>query len=185
MRRLGVGQDSSRAEGQGTVNISEPPELKPFLEKFRKDHPERSDCVFLMMRFGSTAPHENIVRAVKNGLAQLGKRGIRADDRNYAPQIWPNIQTYLHGCGSGLAIFDRIEADEINPNVSLECGYMLGLGKPLCLLKDKTLKVLQTDLTGHIYRSFDPHNAESTILTCLKQWFRDEGWQVPDAHPSD
>jgi len=39
----------------------------------------------------------------------------------------------------------------------------MGLGKHICLLKDDTLKNLNTDLVGKLYKSFSTHNINITI----------------------
>ena len=87
----------------------------------------------------------------------------------------PNILTYLHGCGFALAVFERIEQEDFNPNVSLEVGYMMALGKDVCLLKDRTLKTLHTDLVGHLYRTFDPQDPVTSIQPELTKWLTDKG----------
>jgi hypothetical protein len=85
----------------------------------------------------------------------------------------------MHGCGFGIAIFDRIEEEEFSPNVSLEVGYMMALGKDVCLLKDKTLETLHADLLGKLYKPFDPQNAEGTIPNQLSKWLSDKGLGQP------
>jgi hypothetical protein len=52
---------------------------------------------------------------------------------------------------------------------------MFALRKPVCLLKDKTLKVLHTDLVGKIYRTFDPQHPITSIAPELTQWLEDKG----------
>lgn len=84
--------------------------------------------------------------------------------------------TYIYGCALGVAVFERIESEEFNPNTALEVGYMFGLQKPVCLLKDRTLRTLNTDLVGKIYRSFDTLNPGETISTELAQWLEDKGF---------
>lgn len=74
----------------------------------------------------------------------------------------------------GLAVFERLEEDDFNPNVSLEVGYMHALKKSVCLLKDRTLKTLQTDLVGKLYKIFDPQDPEATIPDELEKWIRDK-----------
>jgi len=81
----------------------------------------------------------------------------------------------MHGCDFGLAVFDRITEDDFNPNVSLEVGYMLGMGKDVLLLKDKTLKSLPTDLTGKLYKEFDTTDIESTMPQQIDKWLSDKG----------
>ena len=74
---------------------------------------------------------------MRTALGRHGIVGLRADDKEYNPSLFDNVQTYLHGCGLGVAIFERIEEDAFNPNVALEVGYMMAMDKPVCLLKDQ------------------------------------------------
>lgn len=105
--------------------------------------------------------------------------GVRADGKEYHPNLFENIQTYLHGSRFGIAIVERLTGDEFNPNVSLEIGYLLALRKPVCLLKDRTLRALSTDLTGKLYRSFDPQSPETSIPAELEKWMRDRHLLTP------
>ena len=52
---------------------------------------------------------------------------------------------------------------------------MFGLRKPVCLLKDKTLEALHTDLVGKLYRSFDALKPEDDIRRHLDKWLKDKG----------
>ena len=128
-----------------------------------------------MMRFGETTAHKAIETAIKNVLMKYGFTGLLARDKEYNEDLYPNIQTYMHGCGFGIAVFERIESDDFNPNVSLEVGYLLGLKKLVLLLKDKTLETLHTDLVGKLYRSFDPLHPDETIASQIEQWLEDKG----------
>jgi nucleoside 2-deoxyribosyltransferase len=85
--------------------------------------------------------------------------------------------TYIYGCGLGVAIYERIESESFNPNVSLEIGYMLALEKPVCLLKEKTLKTLHSDLIGKLYQSFDVYKPSTSIPHALYKWLKDKGFQ--------
>ena len=73
----------------------------------------------------------------KKTLAKHNITALRADDKQYMDDLFPNVRVYLHGSDFGIAIFDRIIQDDFNPNVSLEVGYMLGMGKNILLLKIK------------------------------------------------
>ena len=116
-----------------------------------------------------------MVDYIKKTLAKHGIKGLRADDKEYMDDLFPNIKTYMHGCDFGIAVFDRITEDDFNPNVSLEVGYMLGMGKNVLLLKDKTLKYLQTDLTGKLYKPFDTTDIENTMPQQIEKWLADKG----------
>ena len=151
-----------------------PLEITNSLQRFLKDHPEPRRTAFIMMQFGSTEMHDQIVSGIKDTLEKYGITALRADDKEYHDDLFPNVLTYLYGCGFGIAVFERLEADDFNPNVSLEVGYMRALRKPVCLLKDKTLKTLQTDLVGKLYKSFDPQKPEVSIPAELDKWLSDK-----------
>ena len=70
-------------------------------------------------------------------------------------------------------MFDRIESDHHNPNVALEVGYLMALGKHICMLKDKTIKTMPTDLIGKLYKEFDTQDAKKTIPAVLTKWLKD------------
>jgi hypothetical protein len=88
----------------------------------------------------------------------------------------------MYGSGFAVAVFDRILGDEFSPNVSFEAGCCYALGKPVCLLKDQTLKALPGDLLGMLFEGFDPRYPRRTIPRALKKWLRDAGLVEHDAH---
>lgn len=158
-----------------TNMFTEPPiEIKESLEHFKIDYPDPNKVAFIMMKFGETNAHVEIVEAIKTVLDSHGITGVRADGKHYHDDLFPNVLTYMYGCGFGIAVFERIEADEFNPNVSLEVGYMFALNKPVCLLKDRTLKTLHTDLVGKLYKSFDPQDPNKNIHEEVTQWLSDK-----------
>jgi len=143
------------------------------LRLFKEDHPDPATVAFILMQFRDTKPHQAIVQAVKDGLAEHGITGVRADDKEYHEDLFPNVLTYMHGCGMGVAVFEQIEAQSFNPNVALELGYMYAMGKPVCLLKDRNLTTLHSDLVGKLYREFDSYDPAGTIPPTLSKWLTD------------
>ena len=142
--------------------------------RFRRDYPDKQKTAFIMMRFGTTETHRIITQTIKETLAERGLTALRADDKWYDPDLYTNMQTYMYGCGFGIAVFERIESDAVNPNVALEVGYMSGLRKPVCLLKDRTITVLQADLMGRLYKPFDPQHVQASISEQLTKWLEDD-----------
>jgi hypothetical protein len=140
----------------GMTPMHAPPEIQQSIREFRLDHPDPSKVAFLMMKYGKTKAHSNIVDGINQALTSHGIVAVRADEKDYHADLYPNILTYIYGCGFGIAVFERIEQDDFNPNVSLEVGYMIALGKKVCLLKDQTLPKLHTDLVSKLYKEFDP-----------------------------
>src|SRR5260370_17670206 len=109
------------------------------------------------MRFAAAKPYGRIVRVIKATAEEHGLVVIRADENDFHADLWGNVRTLLHGCGFGIAVYERIETDEANANVGLEVGYLMAMNKPVLLLKDKTLPAIQSDLAGKPYKPFDPH----------------------------
>jgi hypothetical protein len=151
-----------------------PVEIQKSLKRFKEDHPDPETTAFILMQFGETNAHREIVDAIKEGLAAHGITGVRADDREYHEDLFSNVLTYMHGCGLGKAVFERIEAERFNPNVALEVGYMYAMRKPVCLLKDQTLSALHADLVGKLFRQFDPQDPGGTIPIVLSKWLSDK-----------
>jgi hypothetical protein len=168
-----LGQPGDRNGRGEQATIEAPIEIHESLPRFRKDHPDSSKACFIMMKFGRTPAHTKIVKAIQSVLAEHGITALRADSKKFHPQLYPNIQTYMHGCSFGIAVIERLESNEFNPNVSLEVGYMLALRKPVCLLKDQTLPSLQSDLLGYLYEPFDPQSPAKSIPPLLKKWLSD------------
>ena len=154
-----------------TISVSE---LAKFIGAFRKDYPIPQKTAFLMMKFDDTKEHSRIVSVIKETLKIHNIIGLRADDKQYSDDLFSNVRTYMHCCDFGIAIFERLTKEDFNPNVSLEVGYMMGLGKPVCLLKDRTLNNLHTDLTGKLYKAFDTHDVENTLPEQLEKWLKDK-----------
>ena len=128
-----------------------------------------------MMRFGSTALHKRLTAAIRDAMIPYEIEVLRADEKEYHEDLYFNILTYICGCAFGIAVFERIELEEFNPNVAPEVGLMFGLRKKVCLLKDKNLKTLPADLVGKLYKPFDPTEPEATIRGHLTTWLKDKG----------
>jgi hypothetical protein len=159
--------------------LPHPPEIGMPLERLRAKYPDSKKLGFLIMRFAAARPFERIVETIKARAQEHGLFIVRADENEFHADLWGNVRTLLHGCGFGIAVYERIETNEPNANVGLEVGYLMAMNKPVLLLKDKTVGTLQSDLAGKLYKPFDPHDPEGTIPTCLTKWLEDNGIIVP------
>lgn len=165
-------QQETKGLGNITGNTNE---ISYYMEKFSKDNADNRCCAFLMMKYEDTELHQRISRTIKETCKTHNIRVLRADDKEYAEDLLTNIRVYMHGCNFGIAVYERLVEDEFNPNVSLEVGYMMALKKPVCLLKDNTLKHLLVDLIGRLYREFDTQDPENSIPLELNRWLVDKG----------
>jgi hypothetical protein len=150
------------------------PEIAKEIESFNADYKGKKTA-FIIMQFSKTKAHDKIVKTIKETLKKHNIIGLRADDKEYADDLFANIKTYMHCCDFGIGVFERIVEDNFNPNVSIEVGYVMGLRKKVCLLKDQTLKDLPTDLMGKLYKPFDPQDIENTLPDQLEKWLKDKG----------
>jgi hypothetical protein len=178
------GVDSDFSDGEETSVIStlaqpHPPEIAISLDRFRGKFPNPNRVGFLIMRFAAAKPYANIVEAIRTVGVKHGLSIVRADENEFHADLWGNVRTHLHGCGFGIAVYERIDTEEPNANVGLEVGYLLAMNKPVLLLKDKTVGVLQADLAGRLYKPFDPHDAAGTIPAQLEKWLVDYAIIVP------
>jgi hypothetical protein len=176
--------DSDFTEQETTAPIStlaqpHPPEIAMSLDRLRTKYPDPKKLGFLVMRFTAAKPFARIVEIIKETAGKHGLAIVRADEQEFHADLWGNVRTYLHGCGFGIAVYERIETDEPNANVGLEVGYLLAMNKPVLLLKDRTLEAIQSDLAGKLYKNFDPHDPDGTIPELLNKWLEDNGIVVP------
>lgn len=139
------------------------------------DYPNPGSNVFLAMRFRDTKQHREIVTAVRQALQFYGLHGLRADDKAYSESLWPNVKSYMDACDFGIVVFEQIEDDDFNPNVSLELGYMLAEKKRVLLLKERHLKTVPADIVGHLYKPFDSYDIPSSVELRTSEWLRDIG----------
>ena len=131
--------------------------------------------VFLMTRSQKTEQYTEIVDAISFVLAEYSLNLIIADSKQYQNELWANVKSCIDASYYGIAVFEQIDKLDINPNVSLELGYMLAKGKKCLLLKEQRVKALQTDLVGHLYKTFDSYNIKETVILAVRNWLKDLG----------
>lgn len=171
-----------------SLNYIYPPELKDIILDFKQKHADKT-TVFLMTSFAEE--HKNTIKQIVEVLKEHDITPCLADKQGGEnhDDLWPNIEVFIHGCDFGIGIYadDSIlkggEADEegrekehfkrirINPNMSQEVGYMLGLQKKVCVLKNKKLDKLPTDLAGKIYVEYD---GEDDLKEKLGEWLKNK-----------
>jgi nucleoside 2-deoxyribosyltransferase len=87
-------------------------------------------------------------------------------DRN----LWNNVCVYMNCCSKGIAILEDRIANEFNPNVAIEYGFMRALNKPVLLLADSGFRNLRADVIGTLREEFDITDIEGTIREPIERW---------------
>jgi len=151
-----------------------PPHLKHAVLSLLSDHPNYRNNCFLIMPFRETPVHKKIHQILKSFLAEQGINLFRADDCNYSEDVLGNIEAYMYGCRFAISVHERVLSDNPNPNVAFEIGYMLGLKKDVCLLKERTVTSLPSDLNGRLYVQFDSLDLEVSLRESVDRWLKNK-----------
>lgn len=150
-----------------------PAHIRTGLLTFFAEHPEYEKNCFLIMPFRPTPQIQEIHKTLKLALEHEGFNVLRADDSIYAENVFANIEVYMHGSRFAVSVFERMASDQHNANVALEIGYMLGMNKDVCLLKERSVTGLPSDLQGRLYVEFDAFSISETISTSVRRWLRE------------
>lgn len=160
------------APSEYVVERSIPSDLELNVRNLKNDYPGKK-IAFIIMRFGSGKAYDSIVSSIRQTLKPYGIVALRADDKEYHDDLFSNILTYIYACDFGVAIYENILDNRHNPNVALEVGVMYGLGKKVCLLKQRGTD-MYSDITGKLYKEFDIQDIEETIHRNLQKWLKDK-----------
>jgi hypothetical protein len=165
------------AEGLHTVV---PPSFAPVrwvadIERFLEDFPFDQN-VFLMTRFPRDAQDESYLDPIRElievGRSLLSDHGLTlhlASDRNIVDDLFSNIAAHMWSSRYGIGLLENRLNQGLNYNVMTELGAMLVTGRRCALLKDRTVKNLPTDLSGHIYKSVD-FDDKDAFVSELSDW---------------
>lgn len=146
--------------------------------RFFEDHPDYEKNVFIMTRFvAGNKLLEELDKEVRRVLRANGLNPLRADDKMYLKDrnLWNNVCVYMTCCKYGIAILEDRIADEFNPNVALEYGFMRALNKSVLLLADTGFRNLRADIIGTLREQFDITDISSTIDKPITTWLSELG----------
>jgi hypothetical protein len=114
-------------------------------------------------------------------LHAYGLTARRADKKTYHDQMWENICVYMLGCKYGVAILEDRAAKELNPNVTLEYGFMKAFNKNVVLFRDINFNHDRADLIGKIAKPFEVDTQgvlnKDSFRKAIEEWLVDEGIQ--------
>jgi hypothetical protein len=160
--------------------VVQPMSLADSIQRFKREH-DSTKTVFVMMKFfKDDDPYKDVknvklrtlYKTISEELDNYLIHVVKADDDDYASNLWDNVKVYLNGCNYGIAVLENLYSDEINPNVALEYGYMVAKvedERKILLLKEKSFTNIQADLVGKLWKEFDIDDVES-IKTAIRNW---------------
>ena len=145
-------------------------------ERFFKDHPNYGRNVFIMTRLvKGNRLLEELDRELRAVLREHDLDPVRADNKMYLRDrnLWNNVCVYMICCKYGIAILEDRVADEFNPNVAIEYGFMRALNKPALLLADEGFRNLRADIIGTLREQFDITDIKGTIRKPIEKWLKE------------
>ena len=156
-----------------------PDTLKDEIIARKNEYGDRKTA-FIMSAFR----HKEYIDIVKDILEKHGIIPLITDGpvTEFDDKVWDNIVIHMNVCDFGISIYaddsldnnkDSKERDKMNPNVSIETGYLLGLQKKVLFLKHDNLPKLPSDFGGEHYKSFHDY---TSLKTCLDNWLLKRGF---------
>ncbi|WP_339702284.1 hypothetical protein [Algoriphagus aquimarinus] len=145
-------------------------------KRFFDDHPNYEKNVFIMTRYvKGNKLLEELNSELKRVLIASGLNPVRADDKMYLRDrnLWNNVCVYMNCCKYGIAILEDRIANEFNPNVAIEYGYMRALNKPVLLLADSGFRNLRADIIGTLREEFDITDIKGSIDEPINRWLNE------------
>lgn len=151
--------------------------------RFFADHPKFNQNVFIMTRFdaGNRLLVELDVE-LRKALRDRGLNPVRADDRMYMADrnLWNNVCVYMLCCQQGVAVLENRIAEEFNPNVALEYGFMRALNRRTLLLADSGFRHLRADIIGTLRETFDITDIAASVAPPVHRWCDEIGFPASE-----
>lgn len=148
----------------------------PLLEDFAKKG-TFEDSVFIMTKYPDpknpavTDPQlKKVIDAVSAAVTANKYVPRIASDKDYHAQLWDNVELHMLGCRRGIAIVQDKVKQELNPNVAIEWGWMLGLDRRVLYLVEKDFKQERADWKGMSKYEFDWANPAPDVDAAVKKF---------------
>jgi hypothetical protein len=114
---------------------------------------------------------ENIIDCVSKTVTANGFiPRIALGGKRYHQGLWDNVEMFLLGCKRGIAIVESKYQNELNPNVTMEWGWMRGMDRDVLYLVENTFDLARADLSGLIQDRFEWRNPEGGIENAVNNW---------------
>lgn len=141
--------------------------IDPLIAKFQES---ANSNVFVIMRYRPVQHFADIEKCIRKTLLEFGLIARFAKDGALVSGLWNTLELYMKYSRFGIAIFEDIDERDFNPNIPLELGYMLALGRRCLILKEKRMPRLPTDILGFTYRDFDVLDLSSSLRQQIRDW---------------
>jgi hypothetical protein len=180
--------DSAKAEMRAAVGVLiqwPPHKLEHFdkLDVFFAKYPYEKS-VFIMTKYPNLLPDKQpktqldaellkVIDAVKTAVTDCGYAPHLASDFKYQPELFRNIEVYMLACAKAIAIVESKHTQELNPNVTMEWGWLRSTPRDVLYLVEQDFDHDRADIGGLIKDNFDWKDPgpgiKAAIASFLKQ----------------
>jgi hypothetical protein len=147
--------------------------LKQFLEK----HPYEKS-VFIMTKYPANPPTtldmqlQKVIDTVRDAVTGCGYTPHLASDKKYHPELFRNIELYMLGCSKAIAIVESKHTEELNPNVTMEWGWLRSTDREVLFLVERKFDQKRADISGLIQDEFDWDDPEPGIKAAVSGFLK-------------
>lgn len=120
--------------------------------------------VMLITRFprGPEDHYTDLIDDIRKAVEAHGLTLQIASDGNAEDTLWANVVTYMWASKYAIVLIDNADG-KFNSNVLIEVGGMMMTGRRCAILRDKSVRIMPSDLIGHIYKSSDLADHQATV----------------------
>lgn len=108
-----------------------------------------------------------VIDAVSDGITKRNYKPRLASVILHNRWLWDNVELYLLGCARGVAIVEDKYLPELNPNVAIEWGWMVGMLRDVLFLREASFNHARADWSGLIDSTFDWANPVPGVESAL------------------
>jgi hypothetical protein len=113
-----------------------------------------------------------VIEAVRETVATSGFVPRLASDHSFHPGLWDNVELYLLGCSRAIAIVEGKTRGELNPNVAMEWGWMVGSDRKVLYLVEESFDLRRADWSGLLESRFPWENPAPAIQRAVGDWLK-------------
>jgi len=130
--------------------------------------------VFIMTKYPAKPPSaldlqlQKVIDAVSKAVTECGYMPHLASNKKYHPELFRNIEVYMMACSKAIAIVESKHTEELNPNVTMEWGWLRSTERDVLFLVEKDFKKERADISGLIKDEFDWNDPEPGVKSAIK-----------------
>lgn len=171
--------DTAKADVKAAVAelIRWPPHKSEHFEKLAQFFAQYSyeKSVFIMTKFPEKPPNsaldvqlQKVIETVSEAVKNCGHIPHLASEKKYHPELFRNIEVYMLGCSKAIAIVESKHTNELNPNVTMEWGWLRSTDREVLYLVEKDFLKDRADISGLIKDDFDWNDPEPGIKAAVQ-----------------